>query len=94
MSFKEAEDADSRGRIGAIEENANQHSDVIMMLQDKATQLSRGCERLGGEVSALRSARVGIQIFSQEAAALKMQIAKRLRNSVLDQCGFLSPLEK
>jgi hypothetical protein len=44
MDFKEGEteteDADARGRMVALEEEANQHSHVIVMLQDKVTQLS------------------------------------------------------
>jgi hypothetical protein len=39
MAFKEAEaeDADARGRIAALEEKANQHSHVIVMLPNKVT---------------------------------------------------------
>jgi hypothetical protein len=42
MDFKEreTEDAVARGRIAALEERANQHSHVIVMLQNKVTQLS------------------------------------------------------
>jgi hypothetical protein len=60
MDFKEpeAEDADARGRIAALEENANQHDRDIAMLQDKVTQLSTDFEHLVGEVSALQSAAI------------------------------------
>jgi hypothetical protein len=37
MNFKEADDADARGRIAALEKMANQHSHVIAILQDKVT---------------------------------------------------------
>jgi hypothetical protein len=40
MDFKggetEAEDSDARGRIAALEQKANQHSDVIAILQNKS----------------------------------------------------------
>jgi hypothetical protein len=66
MDFKageakaESEDADARGRIAVLEEQSNQHSHVIAMLQNKVTQLSTDLGRLVGEVSALRSVAVGI----------------------------------
>jgi hypothetical protein len=60
MDFKDAEteteDLDGRGRIVTLEEMANQHLHVIVMLQDKVTQLSTDFGRFVGEVSALRSA--------------------------------------
>jgi hypothetical protein len=40
IDFKDAEDADARGQIAALEEKTNQHSHVIAILQDKVTQLS------------------------------------------------------
>jgi hypothetical protein len=46
MDFKEGEtkaeteDSDSRGRIAALEEKANQHSHFFAILQDKVTQLA------------------------------------------------------
>jgi hypothetical protein len=51
MDFKPTDDTNER--IAALEENANQHSHVIAILQDKVIQLSTDCERLVGEVSAL-----------------------------------------
>jgi hypothetical protein len=36
----EIEDANAPGRIAALEQQANQHSHVIAMLQDKVAQLS------------------------------------------------------
>jgi hypothetical protein len=65
MNFKETEDADARRRIAALEEKSNQHSHVIVMLQDKVTQLSTDFGRLVGEVSSLRSASAGIQTLSK-----------------------------
>jgi hypothetical protein len=52
----ETEDADARGRIAAVKEKANQHSQVIAILDDKVTQLSTDLRRFVGEVSSLRSA--------------------------------------
>jgi hypothetical protein len=70
-------DADARGRIAKLEESANQHSHVIVMLQccnvamlqcyevailqDKVTQLSTDFGYLVGEVSTLQSAASRIQ---------------------------------
>jgi hypothetical protein len=51
--FQEAADADSRGRIAALEER---HDRDIAVLRDKLRQLSTDFGRLAGEVSALRSA--------------------------------------
>jgi uncharacterized coiled-coil protein SlyX len=54
MDFKkeeaETEDADARGRIATLEEQSNQHSHVIAMLEDKVTQLSTDFERLVGRL--------------------------------------------
>jgi uncharacterized coiled-coil protein SlyX len=85
MDFKEAEDADARGRISALEEKSNQHSHVIAILQDKVTQLSTDFGRLVGEVSALRSASAGIQTLSEEVSALKTQIGQKLNDPVVEQ---------
>jgi hypothetical protein len=64
MDFKEAEaeDADARGRIAALEKKEHQHSHDIATLQDKVTQLSTDFERLVGEVSALRSAAMSLTV--------------------------------
>jgi hypothetical protein len=65
MDFKEAEgeteieDAYARERIAALEENTNQHSQDIVILQNKVTQLSIDFGRCVSEVSALRSASAG-----------------------------------
>jgi hypothetical protein len=87
MDFKETEteDGDARGRIAALEENANQHSHVIVMLQDKVTQLSTDFGRLVGEVSALRSVSAGIQTLSKEGSALQTQIGQKLNGPVVEQ---------
>jgi hypothetical protein len=75
INFKEteteAEDADARGRIAALDETTNQHSHVIVMLQDKVSQLSTDFGRLGVEVSALRCASVGIQTLSEDVSTRK-----------------------
>jgi uncharacterized protein YdcH (DUF465 family) len=86
IDFKEeAEDADARGRIAALEEKANQHSHIIAMLQDKVSQLSTDVGRLVGEVSALRSASAGIQTLLEEVSALKTQITQKQSDSVVEQ---------
>jgi uncharacterized protein YdcH (DUF465 family) len=89
MDFKEgeteAEDADARGRIAALEEKSNQHSHVIAILQDKVTQLSTDFGRLVGEVSALRSASARIQTLSEEVSALKTQIGQKLNDPIIEQ---------
>jgi hypothetical protein len=97
MDFKEseAEDAETRGRIAAPEEKANQHSHVNAMLQDKVTQLSTDFGRLVGEVSALRSAAAGIQTLSQEVSPVKPQIAQKLSDPVVEQLSTkLSELQE
>jgi outer membrane murein-binding lipoprotein Lpp len=85
MSFKESEDADACERVAVFEEKANQHSHVIVMLQSKVTQLSTDFGRLVGEVSALRSAAVGMQTLCEEVSAPKTQITAVLRDSVVQQ---------
>jgi hypothetical protein len=42
----ETEDADTCGRIAALEEKTNQYSHVITILQDKVIQLSTDLRRL------------------------------------------------
>jgi hypothetical protein len=56
IGFQEAEDADARGRIAALEERAEQHNRDIAVLPDKFKKLSTDFVRLAGEVSALRFA--------------------------------------
>jgi hypothetical protein len=85
MNFKETEDADARRRIAVLEGKANQHSHVIAMLQDKVTQPSTDFDHLVDEVSALRSASVGIQRLSKEVPALKTQIGQKLNDPVVEQ---------
>jgi hypothetical protein len=62
MDFKEAEtkadDADARGRISTLEEQANQHADVIAIFQDKVTDFGP----LADDVSALRSAAMSLTV--------------------------------
>jgi hypothetical protein len=62
MEFKEAEskDADACGRISGLEEKANQHDHITVILSKKVTQLSTNFGRLVGTVSALQSAAAGI----------------------------------
>jgi hypothetical protein len=73
MDFKEAEekDADSRGRIAALEEKANQHDHDIEVFQSEIEKLSTFFGRLVGEVSALRSAAVGMRTLSGDVSVLK-----------------------
>jgi hypothetical protein len=86
--FKEAEDAEARGRIAALEEKSNQHDSVIAVLRDKVTRLSTDFECLVGEVSALRSAAAGIRTLSEEVSALKPQIAQKQSNDICVESGL------
>jgi archaellum component FlaC len=81
----DTEDADTRERIAALEEKANQHDHVIGMMQDKVTQLSTDFGHLVGEVSAVRSASSGLQTLSEEVSALKTQISQKLNDPVVEQ---------
>jgi chromosome segregation ATPase len=85
MDFKEAEDADARGRIAALEETTNQHSHFIAILHNKVTQLSTDFGHLVGDVSALRSASARIQTLSAEVSSLKTQIGQKLNDPVVEQ---------
>jgi hypothetical protein len=85
----------AHGHIAAFEEKANQHVQVIVILQDKVTQLSTDFGRLVGEVSALRSASAGIQTLSKEISAGKMQIGQKLNNPGVEQLSTdFSELQK
>jgi hypothetical protein len=55
MSLKEAEDADARGRIAALEEKTHQQNRAIAVLQSELKQLSTDFGRLAGDVSTLRN---------------------------------------
>jgi archaellum component FlaC len=89
MDFKEpkteTEDADTRERIATLEEQTNQHSHVIEVLEDKVTQLSTDFGRLVGEVSALRSVASGIQTLSGEISALQTQIGQKMNDVIVEQ---------
>jgi hypothetical protein len=61
MKLKEAEDADARERIAALEEKAGQHDGDSVVLQDKFRQLSTDFGSCLGEVLTLRSAAVGMR---------------------------------
>jgi hypothetical protein len=74
MDFKEAEDADARGRIAVLEEESNQHSHVIAILQDKVTQLSTDFWCLVSDVLSLQSDTAGMQTHSENVSAQKTQI--------------------
>jgi hypothetical protein len=78
MGFQEAEDADARRRIAALEDKAERHDCAIAVLQDKFTALSTDFVCLAGEVTALRSASAGMQSLSGEVSTLKTQIVQRL----------------
>jgi uncharacterized coiled-coil protein SlyX len=81
MRFKETEseteDADSRGRIAALEEKVNERDYVIAVLQDKVTELFTDFGRLVSEVSSLRSAAAIIETLSAEVSVLKTQIVEQ-----------------
>jgi hypothetical protein len=77
IDFKETEDADARGRIAVLEEESNQHSHDIAMLQDKVTQLSTDFERLVGEVSVLRSTAVIIDELSEAFSPAEMERSQK-----------------
>jgi hypothetical protein len=82
--FKEAEDADARGRIAALEEKTDQHDSAIAVLQDKLKQLSTDFGRLTGEVSTLRSVAAEMRTLSDEVSGLKEQNAAGFHEGV---CG-------
>jgi hypothetical protein len=65
IGSKEAEDAEARGRIAALEDEMEQHGHEIAFSQDELRQLATDFRRLPGEVSRLRS----------EVSDLKTQIA-------------------
>jgi predicted RNase H-like nuclease (RuvC/YqgF family) len=91
----EAKDADERRRIATVEEKTNQHPNPIVMLQNEVTQLPTDSGRLVGEVSALRSATVGIQTLSEEVSALKTQIGQKQNDPIVEQLSTeLSELRK
>jgi archaellum component FlaC len=68
-----------------LEEESNQHSHFIAILEDKVTQLSTDFGRLVGEVSALRSAAAGIRTLSEDFSPLKTEIAQKLNDPVVEQ---------
>jgi hypothetical protein len=80
IDFKKTKDSDTRERIAALEENANQHSHVIAILQNKVTQFSTDFGRLVGEVSSLRSVSARIRTLSEEISPLKTRNAQKLNN--------------
>jgi archaellum component FlaC len=88
-------DADARGRIAALEEKANDHCHIIVMLQNEVTQLSTDFGRLVGEILGLRSAAAGIQTLSEEVSGQKTQIAQILNDLVFEELWTeLSELRK
>jgi uncharacterized coiled-coil protein SlyX len=84
-NFREAKDADARGRIAALEEKTKQQNRAIAALQDKLKQLSTDFGRLTGEVSTLRSVAAEVRTLSGEVSGLKEQIAAVLREGVAEQ---------
>jgi hypothetical protein len=83
MDFKETENPDTRGGIAALEKKANQHSHVIAILQSEVTQLSTDFGRLVDEVSALRSAAMGLETYFKEIYDLTANIIQRLSDPVV-----------
>jgi hypothetical protein len=81
----EAEDSNARERIAALEEKTEQSGHSIAILQNELKFLTTDFGRLAGEVSALRSAVVGIETLSGEVSCLKTQIEKILRDPVSQQ---------
>jgi hypothetical protein len=47
--LKETKNADARGRIATLEENAKQHDGAVAVLQNKFTQLSTDFGRFTGK---------------------------------------------
>jgi predicted RNase H-like nuclease (RuvC/YqgF family) len=85
MSFKKTEDPEARARIAALEEKAEQHDHVIVILQDELTQHSTSFERLVEEISTLRSATTAMQTLSGKFLTLKRQVAQKMKDSVVEQ---------
>jgi hypothetical protein len=79
------EDIDARGRIAILEEKANQHSNVIAMLQNEVTRLFIDFGCFVGEVSSLSSAAARIRPLLEEVSVLKASIEEELNDSVFDQ---------
>jgi hypothetical protein len=82
------ENVDARGRIAILEENANQHSNVIAMLQNEVTRLSIDFGCFVGEISSLSSlssAAARILPHSEEVSVLKTSIEEELNDSVVEQ---------
>jgi hypothetical protein len=88
MDFKEAEDADARGRIAALEEEANQHDYNIEMLHLEVKKLSQDFGRLTHEVAALRSAMGRTQTASGNVSAPETQIAVGLGVQFVQQLSM------
>jgi hypothetical protein len=82
---KDAEAADPRRRIQALEEKAIQDASVIAVFQEKVMQLSTNFDHLGGEVLTLRSASAGIETLSEKVSGLKTQIAQKQSDLVVEQ---------
>jgi hypothetical protein len=70
MDFKEAEDANARGRIATLEEKANQHDQVIATLQTEVKKFSTDFELLVGEVSALRCVVMSLTVTPSQNQSL------------------------
>jgi hypothetical protein len=85
VNFNEAEDADPRRRIAALEESANQYDHVIVILHDNVTQLSTDFLHLVREISALRSAAAPIQTLANRISALERQIAQKPSHAVVEE---------
>jgi hypothetical protein len=76
IGFQEAEDADARERIAALEEKAKRHDRGIAVLRDKFKRLSTDFVRLAGEVCALRSAAApSVPTPSPQPISLRSQIS-------------------
>jgi uncharacterized coiled-coil protein SlyX len=81
----EIEDVYARGRIAILEEKANQHSNVIAMLQNEVTRLSIDFGYFVGEVSSLSTAAARILPLLEEVSVQKTLIEAELNDSVAEQ---------
>jgi hypothetical protein len=73
-----------------LEEKSKQQDHVIAALRSKLTQLTTNFEGLVGEVSGLRYASVVIQLLSEEISAVKMQIAQKRSDPVVEELSMSS----
>jgi hypothetical protein len=71
MNFKQTEDSDALERIAMLEGKANQHNHTIAMLKSEIKGFLQILNVFVAEVSALRSAAVGMRTISDDVSVLK-----------------------